>query len=98
LDYKEEFLNSDLLISKQPSYRPAQVILLRHAEKPLEGPFLSEQGQRRASMLPLIAKILAENTTPLIWNKNHFDRFWVLKYSENSYPVHLEIIQNYDYS
>jgi len=33
-------------------YRPAQVIILRHAEKPKEGPLLNEQGFKRAKMLP----------------------------------------------
>jgi hypothetical protein len=55
LDYKVEFLNS-YLENRQPFYRPAQIILLRHAEKPAEGPFLSELGQRRANLLPLLFK------------------------------------------
>ena len=33
-------------------YRPAQVILLRHAEKPSSGPELSEIGFRRAQLIP----------------------------------------------
>lgn len=34
-------------------YRPAQIILLRHAEKPLAGPELSLEGFNRSRLLPV---------------------------------------------
>jgi len=160
-------------------YRPAQIILLRHAEKPNEGIILSEQGYRRAKLLPLffkqhpllstfgppvaifaaapkkpglsirsiqtmiplanvfnlninenftkndihqlvgtifstpayhgkmiiicwdrsgipvIAKLLGVNSSPLMWSKETFDRCWIINYAEKKFPAFLDIAQNF---
>ena len=157
-------------------YRPAQIILLRHAEKPPLGPELNEKGFKRAQLLPtffishptliefgdpaviiaaipdriggsirsiqtviplanhyqleinetfpkaseatlvsaifsnpkwhnktivvcwnrqglpLLSKLLGANA-PSNWDKNGFDKFWVIRYIENHVPLFFEFQQ-----